>query len=185
MSRYFQNNTYYFITVPTVQRKRVFDTSEKKIIILKRIREGIKKFSLRKIDYGILANHYHIIGYFQHGNIIPRFLQHVNGGAAYYLHKQWGTSNSSVPIWDEYNIYCVQDELSLAKIRGYVVGNPLKHGDVSTFTELSQSPFSSYAQLSTRFDPETVQEWVRSVITMEEKDFINSLLKNSDLTKVS
>lgn len=177
MSRYFLDNAYYFITVPTFQREQIFNTLEKKRILLERIQEGIMKFSLREADYSILANHYHLIGYFQEGSAIPKFLQYLNGGAAYDLHKRFGNPAANTPAWDEYHIYCVTDDVALSKIRGYVVGNPLKHGDVSNFAELSQYPFSSYAHLAARFDPETVQEWVRSVITLDDGDIINSITK--------
>jgi len=180
MSRYFLDNAYYFITVPTYQRGQIFNTPEKKRILLERVREGTIKFSLRETDYSILANHYHLIGYFQKGRIIPKFLQYLNGGAAYDVHKRFGSPAVNTPTWDEYHVYCVTDDAVLAKIRGYVVGNPLKHGDVSSFAELSQYPFSSYAQLVTQFGEPTVQEWVRSVIATEENDLINSITKQPD-----
>ena len=180
MSRYFLNNSYYFITVPTLQRRLLFDTPEKKRILMERIQGGIDKFSISETDYSVLANHYHLIGYFRDGSVVPKFLQYLNGGSAYDLHKRFGNHPVNAQTWDEYNVYCVEDDIVLSKIRGYVVGNPLKHGDVASFAELSQYPFSSYAQLAERFDPDTIKELVRSVIAIEEEVLMSSINKQPD-----
>jgi len=183
MSRYFTNNSYYFITVPTAKHFPFFDTPEKKSLILEKLNNARKVFKLDNFDYGIISNHYHFVSYFYDGNIIPRFLQRINGGSAYSLNKITGNKK---PVWDEYYIYLIEDEILLDKIRGYVVGNPLKHGEVKTLKELERYPFSSYYSLVKKMGKETVGEFIRSVILLDDKEFIreNMISKPTRLKSV-
>ena len=54
------------------------------------------------------------------------------------------------------------------KITGYICGNLLKHKEVSTFSELKESPFSSYRYTVEKFGEEFAQMLVRSVINIDE-----------------
>jgi len=175
MSRYFINDSYYFITVPTIDRYHFFNTPEKKLIILDRIDKAKQTFGLDDFDFSIISNHYHFISYFKSGGIIPKILQMINGGSAYYFNKLTGNKR---PIWDEYHIYLIKDEELLLKVRGYIVGNPLKHREVMTFEELKKYPFSSYRSLVKDFGEDIVQEFVKSVILLDDKEFIRHNLSN-------
>ncbi|MBU0612869.1 transposase [Patescibacteria group bacterium] len=175
MSRFFVNNSYYFITVPTIKRFPFFDTHKNKSFILERINKSKILFELDDFDFSIISNHYHFVSYFNNSQIIPKLLQFINGGSAYIFNQV--TSNRK-PIWDEYYIYLIEDEILLNKIRGYTVGNPLKHNEVKTLKELDQYPFSSYHTLIKQLGKNTVNEYIRSVIFLAD-DGIVDLIKKS------
>ncbi|MBU2260269.1 hypothetical protein KKC44_06750, partial [Patescibacteria group bacterium] len=59
MSRFFVNNSYYFITVPTIKHFPFFDTHKKKSFILERINKSKEAFQLDDTNFGIISNHYH------------------------------------------------------------------------------------------------------------------------------
>ncbi|MFH1206997.1 MAG: transposase [Patescibacteria group bacterium] len=175
MSRYFLDGAYYFITVPTIGHRRFFDTSEKKQCVLAKFHEAAQKYHLRDFDFSIVSDHYHVVSFFEKGLFIPKFLQYVNGGSAYVFNKLTG---NSIQVWDEYHVYVVEDDAVLARVCGYVVGNPLKHGEVKNFEELAHYPFSSYQLLAERLGDETALEYVRSVVLLDDARLA------SDLTKV-
>jgi len=168
MTRNFYDNVYYFITVPTVRRFSFFDTSEKKSLILTRLEKSKGLFRLENLDFSIMSNHYHFVSYFQDGRIIPRLLQMVNGGSAYDLNR---ITDNKKPVWDEYFIYLIDKEVLLAKVRGYVVGNPVKHSEVRTLEELEKYPFSSFYTLTKKIEKEQVLSWIQSVILLDDEKF--------------
>jgi hypothetical protein len=179
MSRSFYDNIYYFITVPTANHLPFFDTAEKKSLILTRLERSKALFQLDDFDYSILAHHYNLVSYFQNGDVIPKVLQIVNGGSAYQLNK---IIENREPVWGEYFIYVIDNEMLLAKVRGYVVGNPLKHGEVKTIDELDGYPFSSFHSLAKKFERELVVSWIQSVILLDDSEFVKEFFKKSKIT---
>jgi hypothetical protein len=177
MTRCFYNNVYYFITTPTVKHFPYFDSEEKKSIILKKMEKSQELFQLKDFDYSILSHHYHIISYFHKGEVIPKLLQMINGGSAYELNK---LIENKRPIWGEYYIYVINDERLLARVRGYVVGNPLKHGEVKMLTDLEGYPFSSFYSLTQKFGKEQVISWVQSVILLDDVEFVKEFHKKTE-----
>lgn len=174
MSRYFLDNAYYFVTVPTIRHIKFFDSPKKKQIILSKLTQAAKQFNLSDMDFSIISHHYHFVVYFNEGKIIPKMLQLINGGSAYTLNK---VSKNDSPVWDEYFIYVVQSELALARVQGYVTGNPLKHQEVKTLNELRTYPFSSYSSLEKRVGEITAREYVQSAIAVDERDLLHDLGK--------
>jgi hypothetical protein len=168
MARKFYDNVYYFITVPTVQCFPFFDTVKKKSLILARLEKSKDLFQLEDIDFSIMSTHYHFVSYFRDGRIIPRVLQMVNGGSAYDLNR---ITDNKKPVWDEYFIYLIDKEALLAKVRGYIVGNPVKHNEVTTLEELEKYPFSSFSTLIKRIEKEQVLSWIQSVILLDDDKF--------------
>ncbi len=181
MSRFFLDHSYYFITVPTINRFPFFNTFKSKKIILDRIKVAQDRFGLEKLDFGIISNHHHCLAYFSNGQIIPRFLQFINGGSAYELNK---ITNNKKPVWDEYFVYIPRSEITLQKIKGYTVGNPLKHGEVKDFQELKVYPFSSYNLFCEEVGSEQAKAIVQSVIAVDENEFIKTNLTKIGPTKV-
>jgi len=177
MSRFFLDDVYYFITVPTVDHFQFFDTPEKKKIILDKIKISQIRFGIPKLDFSILNNHCHYLAHFLNGKIIPRFLQFINGGGAYELNKMTANKNF---VWGEYFVYVPKDEIVLQKIRGYIIGNPLKHGEVGSLKELENYHFSSYQSNCMADGNNQAEAVVHSVIAFDEDEFIKS-----NLTKVS
>lgn len=177
MSRFFIDDVYYFITVPTADHFPFFDTPDKKKIILDKINISRNRFDIQKLDFGILNDHCHYLVRFLNGETIPRFLQFINGGSSYELNKRIDNKN---PVWGEYFVYVPKDEIVLQKVRGYVIGNPLKHNEVGSLKELEIYPFSSYQSNCKGVGRIQAEALVQSVIPLGEDEFIGK-----NLTKVS
>ncbi|MBU0598672.1 transposase [Patescibacteria group bacterium] len=176
MSRFFINNSYYFITIPTTRHIKFFNSPEKKSLILKRINLITKKYQLSDLNHSIISNHYHLIAYFKNANIIPKILQLINGTSAFQLNK---ITENKLPVWDEYYIYLIEDEMLLQKVQGYVVGNPLKHNEINTLEDLEKYPFSSYNKLIKKISRETVNEFIKSVIEFNDQTFISKCVNKT------
>ncbi|MFH1142264.1 MAG: transposase [Candidatus Uhrbacteria bacterium] len=170
MPRYFLNNIYYFVTVPTLNRRPFFIHKEPKQFLLNKLKEILNKFEITDYDFAIMNNHYHFIGYFQQGNLIPQILKKVNGPSAIFTNKYLDRSSG---IWGDYHIYIASTEQIYERIRGYVIGNPLKHKEVNSLSSLEQYPFSSFMKLVNEFGREYVEELVNSVISMDEDQYFN------------
>ena len=140
MSRYFLDESFYFITVPTFKHCRFFEADQKRFV-LDRILEAEKRFDLINVDFGIMSDHYHMLANFGSAQRIPKLMQFINGGAAFQLKK---IQKIETPIWDEYHLYVSQSEYVLGRIRGYVMGNPIKHAEVESFKKLENYPYSSF-----------------------------------------
>jgi len=179
MSRNFYDDVYYFITVPTFNHFPFFNTAKKKSLIQKRLQKSKELFQLDDFDYSIISNHYHLVSYFKKGGVIPKLLQLINGGSAYELNK---IIKNKKPIWDEYFFYLIDKEILLDKIRGYIVGNPLKHREVKTLKELEGYPFSSFRSLSKRFSKEQVLSWIQSVILLNDTELLKGFCKKDIAT---
>jgi hypothetical protein len=83
-------------------------------------------------------------------------------------------------MWLDSKSLIIYNQKSLLKVIGYIAGNLLKHGEVKSFKELKECPFSSYCQLSERYGDEMAEEIVGGVIEIEEDE--NDLLV--DLSKL-
>lgn len=173
MSRFFKEYSYYFITVPTIYHQKFFDSNFKKDILLNRLLTAKVKFSIQKLYFGINADHYHLLGYFTQWHDIPRFLNFINGGSSFDLNK---TENSrSRKIWDEYHFYLIETEEALYQIKGYVIGNPYKHGEVELLEGLQNYKYSSFQQVLGEEGLEVAKNMVMSSINLRHEDIIKQL----------
>jgi len=54
------------------------------------------------------------------------------------------------------------------KVIGYIIGNLLKHKEVSTFQELKENPFTSYHEIVKRYGEKFTKELIYNVIDVNE-----------------
>jgi REP element-mobilizing transposase RayT len=174
MSRYFVPDSWYFITVPTSGHRAIFEPADLRNILRDRLEQAFVKFHVEYPDYAIMADHYHLLSSFGNTVDIPDFMQWVNGGVSHLARKR---VDIPLPIWDEYHVFAPMQEDLLDKVRGYVVGNPLKHGDVHDEKELRQWPYSTYGKLVVREGEEYAKDVVASVMHLEEGEFLSSFSK--------
>ena len=165
MSRFFKEYAYYFITVPTLRHERLFDSNEKKELLVQRIKKGVLKYDITELYFGINSDHYHLIGYFKNKESIPGLLNFINGGSSYNLNNL--DNKRGRMIWDEYYLYLVEDDDALYKIKGYVIGNPYKHGEVKTLDHLKYYKFSSYAEVVDKEGEEMAKGMILSCIDLK------------------
>ena len=168
MPRYFLNEVYYFVTVPTFDHEPFFLAEDAKYYLLNKLKTTFQENGITEYDYSIMNNHYHFIAYFKSGDLIPRLLKTINGSSAAFVNKYLSRSGR---VWDDYHIYIASTEQIYERIRGYVIGNPLKHGEVESLGALENHPFSSFKQVVKKNGREYAEELVNSVINIDEEQF--------------
>ncbi len=174
MSRYFLDEVYYFVTVPTVDHRPFFNDIKHRQLLLEKMCQTFDRFGLNDRDYAIMDNHYHFLAYFQNGSVIPQVLKFINGPTGKAVRD---ADIVSGPVWGEYHVYVASTEQIYERIRGYVIGNPLKHGEVQNLEELARYTFSTFREVVTRYSQEYAEELVNSSIEMGEDQFFKSLPK--------
>ncbi|EKD32787.1 MAG: hypothetical protein ACD_76C00147G0004 [uncultured bacterium] len=181
MSRYFLKDALYFITVPTVYHNDYFKLPGEKAIVLNRLINAIKRFGIEQMDYSIMSNHYHLLAYFDDANVIPKMLQYISGGSSFEHNRYREFKNT---IWDEYHVYVASTDNIYDRIRGYVIGNPYKHGDIKTIEELTTYQFSSFRNVAQKEGKEYAIDLVSSVIGITEEEFNKLYLKKVVATRL-
>ena len=166
MSRLFLHDCLYFVTVPTFEHEPIFNQVEERRILLDRLQNAFHRFGLRRAHFSVMSDHYHFVSPVTDGSVIPRVLQAINGGTSFDLHMKRDQS-----LWGEYHVYVPTTEEIFARVIGYVVGNPVKHGDVQTLDELTHWEFSSYSILVEDVGVQTAEAMVRASVAMEDEDF--------------
>ena len=51
---------------------------------------------------------------------------------------------------------------------GYIIGNLLKHKEITKFEDLKENPFSSYSYIASKYGDKFAQNLVYSVINIDE-----------------
>jgi len=176
MKHWYFDNCYYFITRPTINKEKLFNSDEKKRIILNRLTSAQKKFSFSLHAFSIISNHYHYLIFLSKGDVLPKLEQFIAGGSSHELNT---LNNIKRSIWDEYWEKVV-DEEKLDKVLGYILGNLLKHGEAKDFNELKNSPFTSYKQAVAQYGEETIQDLILSVnaLDLENRTNFEKLFKS-------
>jgi REP element-mobilizing transposase RayT len=168
MSRYFVPDSWYFVTVPTRGHRPAFESFERRELLRRRLEESFGRFDVGYPDYAVMADHYHFVGSFRKSDKLPKLLQWVNGGVSFLLRKE---SDLDLPLWGEYHVFVPKTEEMLDRVRGYVVGNTLKHGDVANESELRRWPFSTYGRLVGRDGDVYAKDIVSSVMSVDDGEF--------------
>ncbi len=169
--RQFFPDVFYFITTPTVDHCRFFNTDAKKDILLESILIAQKKFNFKNFDFSLLDNHYHLIGFFEDSNIIPQVIKQINGRSGKLLNQFEHIKNRK--IWSDYHIYYVGHESVYYKVRGYVIGNAYKHNKISSLKALASYPYSTYGNIIKELGQEQAEDIVLAGVKMSEQDFVN------------
>ncbi len=160
-----------------------FREDSQKQIILNQFKALKQKLNIPIISFSIAINHYHLMFYLEQGIKLIKIKQLIHGGSSFYYRQNWPTKAKS--IWGSSKILILTSDLSYWQAMGYVIGNLLKHKEVSTFQELKNNPFSSYSFIADKSGDEFSENLVRQVIAVPEDPhgFIDlSALKD---TKVS
>jgi len=116
--------------------------------------------------YSIAINHYHIKFYLKNGADMKKVKQLLRGGISYEYGKKYKLPYNE--MWQSRKIIRITSEEMNYKISGYIIGNLLKHKEVSTFEELKENEFSSYWYAADKYGNDIAQELVRGVIDVDE-----------------
>ncbi len=155
------------------RHEKLFDADFKKDIILNRIFSGSKKLGIKKLYFGINSNHYHLLAYFEKFTTIPKLLNYINGGSSFELNDLDNTRGRMV--WDEYHLYLVENDDALYQIKGYVIGNPYKHGEVKSIKELKDYKYSSFTDVVVQVGEFQAEDIVLSCINLNLTDLKKGL----------
>ncbi len=167
MPRVILNNSYYFLTTPTFNHEKYFNTNKKKNIILKQLNNIKNKFKISIYAYSIAYDHYHLLFYLEDKNRLKDIIRVINGGSSFVLNKIDGINRR---IWDNYWTKIILEERMFYNVWGYIIGNLLKYKEVQDFSELNKSPYSSFSQAVREHGLEFTVEIVKNVIKLDLED---------------
>lgn len=163
---YWPNHTTYFLTGSTFAHYPYFKEDEQKEIVLNQIRKIEEKLKVQIPIFSISINHYHIKFYLENGLYLAKIKQYIHGGATYEYKKRFKMKYKE--MWQSSKVLQIASEEMDWKITGYIAGNLLKHKEVSTLKELKQNPFSCYQYLLKKYDKESINNLIYSVIGINE-----------------
>lgn len=163
---YWPNNTIYFLTDSTFLHFPYFSKYEQKIIVLNQIKKIKTQLGISVSDYSIAINHYHIKFYLENGFDLKKVKQLLRGGASYEYRKRYKLPYKE--MWQTRKIIWIASEKMNWRISGYIIGNLLKHREISTFKELKQNEFSSYWYMAGKYGDDNMIDLVRGVIDVDE-----------------
>ncbi|KKW01422.1 MAG: hypothetical protein UY52_C0025G0005 [Parcubacteria group bacterium GW2011_GWC2_49_9] len=164
--RYWPNQTTYFLTGSTFLHFPYFRSIGQKYLVLRQIGTIQKRFNLSEVVYSISINHYHMKFFLDNGLDLAKVKQIMHGGTSYIYRKQYGMWHKE--MWQSQRTLVVTSEAMDQKVTGYIIGNLLKHKEVSTFHELAASPFSSYGSIARKYGDEYARRLVSSIIDVSE-----------------
>ena len=163
---YWPNNSIYFLTDSTFLHFPYFRTDEQKQIVLNQIKKINTQIGVPVSDYSIAINHYHIKFYLKNGLDLKRIKQLLRDGISYEYRKRYRLPYKE--MWQTRKVIWIASEKMNWKVSGYIIGNLLKHKEVSTFEELKQNRFSSYWYMAKKYGDEEMRHLVYSVIDISE-----------------
>ncbi|MFQ5771609.1 MAG: transposase, partial [bacterium] len=89
------DNTIYFLTARTYNKKHYLNTDSKKQLLLNKIRQTLTDFDFKFYAWVILNNHYQIEFKTRRDIDLSEIMNKVNGGRK---------------VWQNYWDYCIRDE---------------------------------------------------------------------------
>ncbi|MFA7253105.1 MAG: transposase [Patescibacteria group bacterium] len=134
-----QDDSFYFLTVRTVNAQWFLQPDPYKQIVFDKIHEKIKKFGYQLIAFAILNNHYHLLVKIVDSKKIAKFMNELNGASAREINKADFVIDRK--IWWNYLDHVIRDEADFFKHLNYIHQNPIKHG----LTKELDYKFSSYS----------------------------------------
>jgi len=133
------DNFYYFITISAYQKKKLFDTDEKKGIIYSALKNALRTSNFKLYGWVILPNHIHLLIKTCQGKFLPLFARKITGKSAIDLNKI--DKQKGRKVWYQYWDKGIRNKEDFIKHLNYIHQNPAKHGYTA---KMSFNKFSSY-----------------------------------------
>ncbi len=148
-SHLFVPHATYFVTAGTYMKPMLFNTPEKRDLLLKSLFKEALCFKWRLEAWAVLANHYHFVACAPEdaGSLKP-MLNALHSKTAIWLNKQDGTPGRKV--WYRYRDTCLTYQKSYLVRLNYTHYNPVKHGLV---TKAEDYPWCSMGWFLREGDP--------------------------------
>lgn len=182
-----QDDAIYFYTLFTFLHFPYFKDEEQKQIVLNQFKKIKEKYNIKINSYSIAINHFHLKFYLKNGSEMKNILQTLRGGTTFEYKKKFSRIMKYKEMWQSRKIYIITSEEMDWKVTGYIIGNLLKHKEISTFEELKNNKFSSYWYYAKKYEDKIMQDLVSSVIDVKETsegDIGLKELKEATPTKV-
>ncbi len=181
------DNAIYFYTLSTFLHFPYFKEDLQKEIILYQFKKIREKYKVKIDSYSIAVNHFHLKFYLESGRLMKQILQVLRGGTAHEYKKKFSALMKYKEMWQSRRIYTIASPEMSRMVNGYVIGNLLKHKEVSTFEELKNNRFSSYWYYAKKYGDKEMQKLVRAVIDINESNKgeidLGNLVKIKSLTQ--
>jgi len=166
MQNAWPDNSRYFITAATVLHYPYFSSSDKKMLVLNRLRATEKKFGIRIEHWSIAINHLHFLVHLEHGKLYPQVKQFLLGGISHDYNQSFGKKYPA--MWSGAKAIVINKEEVYWRVVGYIIGNLIKHKEHSLIKELADNPFTSYASVVKEWGEEFANNLIFSVMAIEE-----------------
>jgi len=163
---YWPDKSIYFLIGSTFLHFPYFREAEQKQFFLNQIKKINKILNIPISAYSIAINHYHLKFYLEKGLDLAKVRQLLHGGTSFEYRKRFGTKYKE--MWQSFKVIRVVGEEMDRKVTGYIIGNLLKHKEVSTFNELKENRFSSFWHTAEKYGEEYARGLVYKVIDVSE-----------------
>ena len=165
---YWPDNTCYFLTTSTFIHYPYFKETSQKQLVLNKIKQIKQVLNVPILAFSINLNHFHLKFYLDDGKKMAQLKNILHSGISREYRKSYQVPYKT--FWQSTKVHYIKNEEMSWKITGYIIGNFLKHREVSNFNELRENHFSSYYYTAKRFGEKQAQDIVRSVINVQEND---------------
>lgn len=132
----------YFVTTRTLDKKRVFDTNEKKESFMAVLSRSIMKFHIIIYGWVILSNHYHLLFSVGKGKDLSKFINNLHTNSSRLANRHDITPGRR--IWHQYRDHTIRDEADFFTHLNYIHHNPVKHGLARRMEDYSFSSYRHY-----------------------------------------
>ena len=119
------DDTEYFITSSTFDRKPLFASEKRKTVLRDLLREKVKQYNVKLFAWVILDNHYHLLMHIGDKEALYRFIKSLHGESAVRLNKEDACGGRQV--WRNYWDRCPRSEHDFYTFFNYIHINPAKH----------------------------------------------------------
>lgn len=134
----FVDNSAYFITAATYQKRPLLASAAIKEHLIKTIHESFAKQNWLLKDWVVLDNHYHLLAISDKGADLTKIITQIHTLSSQQI---CAAMKAEKPVWWNYWDYCPRNERDYYIRQNYLYNNPVKHGLV---THLLDYPYSSF-----------------------------------------
>ncbi len=156
----------YFLTGSTFLHYPYFNEPNKKLTLLNQIYKIKRKLNISKIIYSIAINHYHLKFYLEKGSDLAVIKKYLHGGTTFEYKKKYKLKYED--MWQPPKTLKILSEEMDWKVTGYIIGNLLKHKEVSKIEHLAGNIFCSYDEFVKEYGKEVAKDLIYKVINVAE-----------------
>ena len=124
----------------------------KKMIVLNKIKEVERVLGIYIPVFSISINHFHLKFSLEDGRLMTKLKTILHSGISREYRKIYHPPYEQ--FWQSTKTSYLEDEEDSWKTAGYIIGNLLKHREVSTLKELKENPFSAYSHFVNKYGEE-------------------------------